>query len=159
MSVSIQEFGPSHRDWATCLLREHWGSPRIVSRGRTYDASEHSGFVALVDQEPKGLVTYRIAEQACEILTLNSLSRNQGIGTALLDAVFRHAKSVACSRVWLITTNDNLNALSFYQKRGFSLVALHRNAVAQSRKLKPEIPVVGENGIPIRDELELERIE
>ena len=58
--------------------------------------------------------------------------------------------------MWLITTNDNLNALRFYQKRGFELVAVHRHAVDESRKIKPEIPLVGENGIPIRDELGLE---
>jgi hypothetical protein len=59
--------------------------------------------------------------------------------------------------LWLISTNDNLNALKFYQKRGFSLVKLYKNAVNETRKkIKPEIPLIGENGIPIRDEVELE---
>jgi hypothetical protein len=49
-----------------------------------------------------------------------------------------------------------MNALRFYQKRGFVLVAVHRNALEQSRKLKPEIPLIGDDEIPLRDEIELE---
>jgi ribosomal protein S18 acetylase RimI-like enzyme len=60
-----------------------------------------------------------------------------------------------CVRLWLITTNDNLHALGFYQKSGFRLVALHPDAVAESRRLKPSIPEVGLDTIPLRDEIEL----
>ncbi len=81
-----------------------------------------------------------------------------GIGTALIDAVTKVALQAGCWRVWLITTNDNLHALGFYQKRGFVLVALYRNAIEASRKLKPQIPLVGNDGLPIRDELELESL-
>jgi len=158
MTLSIQKFGPPHSDWAISLLKKNWGAVEVVSRGRTHDASALSGFVAIVDQEPKGLVTYRIADKACEIVTLNTQARNQGIGTALVDAVIHLAKSMDCIRIWVITTNDNLTALAFYQKRGFELTAMYRNAISQSRKIKPEIPIYGENGIPIRDELELEMI-
>ncbi|MEW5718069.1 MAG: GNAT family N-acetyltransferase, partial [Chloroflexota bacterium] len=79
-----------------------------------------------------------------------------GIGSALIDAVKLRARQAGCKRLWLITTNDNLTALRFYQKRGFTLAALHRNALEESRKIKPEIPLVGEHGIPLRDEIELE---
>jgi GNAT superfamily N-acetyltransferase len=74
----------------------------------------------------------------------------------LIDAVRQEAQRAGCKRLWLITTNDNLTALRFYQRRGFVLVAVHRNAVELSRKLKPQIPLIGEHGIPIRDEIELE---
>ncbi len=59
-------------------------------------------------------------------------------------------------RLVVVTTNDNLNALRFYQKRGFILVQLRPNALARSRQLKPQIPLVGMDGIPLRDEIELE---
>ncbi len=78
------------------------------------------------------------------------------IGTALIDAVKDVATMAHCKRLWLITANDNMAALRFYQKRGFLLVAVYRNAVEQSRRLKPEIPLVGIDGIPLRDEIELE---
>jgi len=107
---------------------------------------------------PIGLVTYRIDGDECEITTLNSLVEGIGIGSALVAAIKDAAVSAECKRLWLITTNDNLPALRFYQKRGFLLVAVHRNALQQSRRLKPEIPLVGRDGIPLRDEIELEML-
>lgn len=81
---------------------------------------------------------------------------NRGIGSALVEVVKRAAVSSGCRRLWLITTNDNMKALKYYQKRGFLLVAVHRNALEQARKLKPQIAVIGIDGIPLRDEIELE---
>ena len=39
-----------------------------------------------------------------------------------------------------------------------SLTNSYRNAVEKARLLKPEIPSIGLNGIPIRDQIELEKI-
>jgi ribosomal protein S18 acetylase RimI-like enzyme len=140
------------------LLREHWGSTIQVTRGRLHDASKLPGYVAVYHHERAGLITYRVEGNACEIITLNSLAEGRGIGTALVQAVREAAVEAGCRRLWLITTNENLTALRFWQKRGFSLVQVHRNAVEESRRLKPEIPLTGEHGIPIRDEIELEII-
>jgi ribosomal protein S18 acetylase RimI-like enzyme len=84
------------------------------------------------------------------------LVQRRGVGSALLERVAAEARSRSCRRLWLITTNDNLNALGFYQRRGLRLVALRRDAIAEARKLKPEISAVGAQGIPIRDDIELE---
>jgi len=89
---------------------------------------------------------------------MNSLVEGKGIGSALIDAVKSVAATAGCKRLWLITTNDNTNAMHFYQKRGFQLVAVHRNAMEKSRLLKPEIPLTNHDGIPIRDEIELEMV-
>ena len=89
---------------------------------------------------------------------MNSLKENIGIGSALLDAVKDAAKKQGCKLLWLITSNDNTHALKFYQKYGLKLVAVHRDAIAKSRRLKPEIPLTGKDGIEIRDEIELEMI-
>jgi GNAT superfamily N-acetyltransferase len=90
------------------------------------------------------------------VLSLDSLREGRGVGTALLEMVKDAAREAGCDRIRLITTNDNLDALRFYQKRGFVLVALHRDAVTAARALKPSIPLLGDHGIPIRDELDLE---
>jgi len=87
---------------------------------------------------------------------MNSLVERIGVGTALLDDVKATAKSAGCRRLWLVTTNDNLAAMRFYEKRGFHFAAIHPNAIEVSRKVKPEIPILGLDGIPIRDEIELE---
>ena len=105
-----------------------------------------------------GLVTYNITNSNCEIVTIDSIRPFSGVGTALIEAVKNIALKSGCKRLWLITTNDNMNALRFYQKRGFELVAIHRNALDISRKLKPEISLIGNDGIPLRDEIELEMV-
>jgi GNAT superfamily N-acetyltransferase len=114
------------------------------------------GFIADIDGKWVGLLTYEIGNRECEVVTLNSTSGGMGIGSGLLEAVRKVAISAGCKRLWLITTNDNTRALRFYQKRGFRLVALYPNQLEKSRLLKPEIPVVGMDGIPLRDEIELE---
>ncbi len=110
----------------------------------------------MCNETPTGLVTYRLEAGECEIVTIDSLIEGIGIGTALIDAVKAAAVAATCERLWLITTNDNVKALRFYQRRGFALVAVYRNALEESRRLKPEIPLVGVHGIPLRDEIELE---
>jgi GNAT superfamily N-acetyltransferase len=153
----IRALNDADREWVTRLLTEHWSSPRIVSRGRVCDGDRLPGFATLRDGQPIGLATYRIENDACEIVTLNSLSERQGVGSALIDAVKGVARAASCRRLWLVTTNDNVFALGFYQRRGFDLVAVHRGAMAEARRqLKPEIPLVGLDGIPLRDEIELE---
>jgi ribosomal protein S18 acetylase RimI-like enzyme len=138
------------------LLVEHWRSVKIVSRGKIHYADRLPGFIALRSGERVGFATYRIESDECEIVTLNSIVEGIGVGSALIKAVRSKALSSNCHRVWLITTNDNLPALRFYQRRGFTLAALYSNALERSRQLKPEISLVGLDGIPLRDELELE---
>jgi ribosomal protein S18 acetylase RimI-like enzyme len=89
-------------------------------------------------------------------VTLDAFAERRGVGSALLEDVASLARRRRCRRLWLITTNDNLNALRFYQRRGLRLVAVRPGAVVEARKLKPEIPTMGAEGIPIRDEIELE---
>ena len=121
-----------------------------------YDAATLPAFIAKWEAEPVGLVTYSIQEAQCQIVTLDSLVKGRGIGTALTEAVKAAAMEAGCRRLWLITTNDNLPALGFYQKRGFVIAAIHRNALQVSRRIKPEIPLFGKDGIPLRDEIEME---
>jgi ribosomal protein S18 acetylase RimI-like enzyme len=145
-----------HRDWAGSLIADHWGSAVVVTRGRAHDAPRLPGFVATRGGEPAGLATYRIEGAECELVTLDSLSPRLGMGTALVRAVAGAAGAAGCERLWLITTNDNLAAVGFYQGLGFHIAAIHLDALEVSRGLKPEIPLTGVDGIPITDEIELE---
>jgi GNAT superfamily N-acetyltransferase len=153
----VRSLEDTDRDWVIRFTKEHWGADYVVAHGVVYHPHELSGFAAV---DPSGhivgLVTYSVQRSECEIVTLNSVSQGVGVGTALLNAVKAVALKARCSRLWLITTNDNLRALGFYQRRGYELVAVHRGAVDFSRKLKPSIPLVSPDGIPMRDEIELE---
>ena len=156
VNITILPINASDHEWVAQFMHEQWGSDKAISRGVVHYPQNLPGFVALYKGEKVGLVTYNIVEGSCEIVTLNSTLPSSGVGTALIEAVWDIAIKSGCKRLWLITTNDNLNALRFYQKRGFVLVAVHRNALEQSRKLKPEISLIGNDGIPLRDEIELE---
>ena len=154
--LAVVPLGPAHRAWADALLTASWGTTLIVSRGAQHDAAQLPGFVALRGDTPVGLATYRLAGADCELVSLDSTVPGAGVGTALIAVVRDRAAAAGCRRVWLITTNDNIEALRFYQRRGFVLVAVHRETIRESRRLKPQIPLVGAHGIPIRDEIELE---
>ena len=91
-------------------------------------------------------VTYRQDGDGVEIAYLELSCRAQA------------AQETAASRLWLVTTNDNLDALRFYQRRGFRVADVRPGALDDARRsLKPTIPEVGRFGIPIRDEIILER--
>ena len=139
------------------LIKDVWASIRIVSKGKVHDANDLPGIIAIYKNNRVGLIIYNIIGNECEIVSLNSLKENIGIGTALLKQIERISTLKGCKRLWVITTNDNIDALRFYQKKDFRIVAIHLNALEQSRKLKPEIPVLGSNDIEIRDEIELEK--
>jgi len=112
----------------------------------------------LIDGEVKGIITYNIENNECEIVSLDSLYENVGIGSELINQVVNEANINGYKRVWLITTNDNTHAIRYYQKRGFNMVAIHRNAINESRKIKPQIPITGFDGIPILHEIEFEKM-
>ena len=157
--VTIRPIHDNDKAWMQQFFTEHWGSDNVVSRGVIrYAGDLQEGFVAMQDYERVGLVTYEITGDSCEIVSLNSIRPAVGVGTMLVEAVKNVAIQAQCRRLWLTTSNDNIYALRFYQKRGFVLVAIYRNAVAEARKLKPEIPLIGNDGIPLRDEIELEMV-
>jgi ribosomal protein S18 acetylase RimI-like enzyme len=138
--------------WAERFLDERLGGRSQARRGELVDVLAFPGLVAEVDDEPVGLLTYHLREGECEIAAIAASARQCGVGTALIEAL----RSRIAERIWLVTTNDNIDALRFYQRRGFRLRALHPGAVEAARKLKPQIGATGEYGIPRRDELELE---
>ncbi len=133
--------------------KEHWGGDEMIVHGESFRPERLSGFV---NEDWSGVVTYIIQNNSCEIVSLNSLNEYQGVGTALIDEVIKVARQQNCRRLFLVTTNDNLHALGFYQRRGFEIATIRRGAVNETRKLKPGIPVIGMDNIPLRDEIELE---
>lgn len=152
----INPVNKDQRNIIKLFITENWGSPIIVAKGRAHNVIDLPGFISLQDGQVLGLVTYHISEKECEIVTLDCQIRNLGLGTQLVDKVLEVAKFNKCIRVWLITTNDNTQAIRFYQKRGFLWVGFFENAVENSRKIKPEIPELGNDDIPIKHEIELE---
>jgi GNAT superfamily N-acetyltransferase len=155
----VRTSGPSDGAITASFLREH-AAEHVARLGELVDARKHPALVAEDEGGVlAGVLTYVVEGEGCEILTLHVAEQWRGAGTALIEEVERIAMDAGCRRLWLITTNDNIDGLRFYQRRGFQLVELHAGAVDRSRdSLKPEIPALGEHGIPIRDELELVKL-
>lgn len=154
----VREITAEDVRWVTSFLVEHWSATVIASRGQLINAAKLPGFTAMSNGEPIGLLTYRIDSDQCEVVTLNSLREGIGVGATLLECAVQAARKNGCRRLWLITTNDNLDAIRFYFKRGMRLVAVHLDALDDSRRLKPSIPLRGNHDLPLQDELEFETI-
>ena len=148
----IRDKSTQDEPWIRALLCERWGGPIVVVHGDSIDAM---ALPALVAGDQMGLATYCLREPEAELVTLDAVEPRRGIGTQLVDALVQHLEKQGVRRLWVTTTNDNLAALGFYQKRGFRLQRLRAGAVERSRMVKPGIPLVAENGIPIRDEIDL----
>jgi len=158
MSFTVRSLTDDDRPWLTGFMTERWGVPLAAGGGRLHRLDDLPGFAAVsADGAVAGVVTYLIEADTCEVVSIDSVVQGEGIGTALLEAACQAAAAAGCRRVRLITTNDNVDALRFYQRRGFALTELRRGAVEESRRMKPQIPEVGAYGIPIRDELVLVR--
>ena len=154
--MRVRSSGTEDEQAVAAFLDAH-GAGRIARLGELVDALAQPHLIAHDDDGLTGVLTYIISGGECEVLTLHAEHPRRGAGTALIDAVKTLAQQAGCTRLWLLTTNDNVDALRFYQRRGFRLAKLHANAVDYSRtRLKPEIPRIGNYGIPLRDELELE---
>jgi N-acetylglutamate synthase-like GNAT family acetyltransferase len=156
MEIKIRRTELKDKPWIKKLIETQWGSDFIVTRGRKYYYDKLEGFIAETKGINRGLITFRVEDREIEVISLDSLLERKGVGTELINKVIEFAVEVKARRVWLITTNDNIDAIKFYQKRGFRIIRIHTGAIDLSRKLKPSIPVVGNYGIPIRDEIELE---
>ncbi len=152
--ITVRELTPTDRQWLAVMMAERWGGEIVVTRGQAHRVAELPGFVAEIEGERVGVATYRMTEVECELVTINALRRRIGIGTTLLAAVEAAAGN---RRFWLITTNDNVDAMRFYQRRGLVLAAAHPEAMEESRRIKPQSPRLGCYGSPIRDELEFFR--
>jgi ribosomal protein S18 acetylase RimI-like enzyme len=155
-AISIREIERSDSDYVHTFLMEHFGYARVVSRGVMHQADELPGFIALYDGVPTAVLTYSHQGNELEVVTLHAARPGLGLGSRLLEAARKRAYDLGCRRLWLITTNDNEPAMQFYQQRGMRIAAIHRGAIAESRKLKPEIALVGIGGRPIEDEIEFE---
>ncbi len=151
--ISFREITLQDKAWIDAFIRKHWGDNYIVVHNEIYVPGELKGFIAIKSEIKVALITYVIKGDKVEIVSLNSELENIGVGAHLIDLVKNEAKKCKCSIMWLITTNDNIKAIDFYKKRGFLLTGISKGAVDLSRKLKPGIPLFGENGIPIQDEL------
>jgi ribosomal protein S18 acetylase RimI-like enzyme len=153
-TVLVRPLGAEDREWKQSVLMGAWGSTSVARRGTLIDAGALPGFVAVVDGLRVGLLLYAAGDGEVEVVSLQAEREGAGVGRALMDAVLSYARQSGAGRIWLTTTNDNTRAIRFYQQWGMDLAGFVHDAVADSRRVKPSIPIIGRDGIPVRHELE-----
>lgn len=136
-----------------------WGSSVLVTRGKKHDMAALRGFIARDEATGRlaGIALFRSELMELELVALDSIFQRRGVGTRLLDAVIAYYRKSDHKRLCLCVTNDNVNAIRFYQKRGFNLCALHQNVVPAVGRV-PAFKA-GYDGIPVQHELEFELLE
>ena len=158
VELTVRAATPADGPAVAAIHDETWGGPTVVGHGVRYDLPMLPTLVAV---DPAGHVAgalaYAVADDAVEVVSVAVARPGRGAGSALLAAVTDEARRRGLRRLWLVTTNDNLRALRFYQRRGLRIVGVAPGAVDAARRLKPGIPLTGADGIPLHDELTLER--
>lgn len=156
--ITIRLTTPNDAELVANLMEKHWGGEPLVIRAKNYYPSKLDGMVAVKGEEIIGFLFYETQGVTLEIIVFEVFDKLQGIGTKMLQQLKRIAKENGCNKIYLMTNNDNLDALRFYQRRGFHICGIHLDSMKESRKMKPGIPMTGEYGIPLRDEIDLELI-
>jgi N-acetylglutamate synthase-like GNAT family acetyltransferase len=139
-------------------IKNNWGGDFLLSKGKKHYCDNLQGLIAEGDYSISGLCLFAIDIDELEIVLIEAFKENQGVGSALIKEIENIAAENQIKRIWLVTTNDNLNAMRFFLKKGFSFKRIERNLIEEYRGQKPSIPIVGNYGIPILDELEFEKI-
>lgn len=144
------------REDVVAFIEKLWHSKFVMSRGQRFFPHKEHGFIERRDGKIVGLLTYHVEGDSMEILTLNSTLERSGIGSSLMLSAIDAARRADCTKTVMTTTNDNLRAIGFYQRLGFRMVAINSGVVDEARKVKPTIPLTGERGIAIHDEIVME---
>jgi ribosomal protein S18 acetylase RimI-like enzyme len=134
-----------------------WGNVYVAAHHELFDLRELPCFIAVSDKhEVIGYCYYRFADNECEIMAIESVTPNNGVGSELVKTVIKVAVARNSKRIYVNTSNDNTHALRFYQRRGFTMCIVRWNEFNFLRTIKPTIPLIGDDGIPLLHEIELE---
>jgi len=151
--VFVREANDADRRAARELFQRDFGRTRIIAFGEVMDIDQMPALVALMHREPSGALAYRLLGDALHIVALatDPMWQRSGVGSHLVAEAELLARRLALSRLLVATTNDNLPALYFYQRRGFRLIgAAVESVIAQTQEVH-----AGFGGIHVRDELHL----
>lgn len=156
-TIEIRRSEASDYEWLIQSHTDEWGSPLIERTGEFLDAMELDSIVVIDNGERVGLATLLHTDGETEIVTIKSFDKYRGIGSEMLHWIEADAFSRGSETLKVFTTNDNLDAIRFYQRRGFRLERIWKDSITEARKIKTMIPLEGSFGIPLCDEIELHK--
>ena len=136
------------------VWRERWGLP-LCSVGRTFMPRDVEARALVLGDRMLGLASWVVDGSNAELVTLDSFAEERGAGTQLLTAAEEAMRNAGARRVVAMVSNDNIRTLTFLLHRGYRLEKVHRDLVAELRKIKETIPLIGRAGVPVLDLWEL----
>lgn len=157
MSYTIRPIADKDHETVATQIRNEWTTTRLGYIDHIIESHGLPGFVAEIDGKFVGALTWRIYENCLQVVTVISDKEGLGIGSALLKEAEEEAKRQGIPRVLISTENSYIDALSFYQKRGYLLHRVHINVMGYLNGIRgwSAIPKIDTNGIPIRDQIDL----
>ncbi|TFF92394.1 MAG: GNAT family N-acetyltransferase [Promethearchaeota archaeon] len=155
--LTVRSITKKDYEWIKKTLINYWSSIRVVAQNREYFADSLPGFLAIYRDNKVGLLIYTIERNKLLIISIISIIENIGIGSLLLKRATQFALKENLNSLIVTTTNDNTDALRFYQIKGFTIKKVNINIMKKYRRLKPQIPIKGKNDIEIKDEIILEK--
>jgi len=153
--VLVREATDTDRAAARELFQRDFGRTKIVAFGEVMELDSMPALVALMTDEPSGALAYRLFGDALHIVALatDPMWQRSGVGAYLVAEAELLARRLNLGRLVVATTNDNLPALYFYQRRGYRLTDLVPHSVVAHTHQE----IGGFAGIPVRDEIRLEK--
>jgi len=155
--VIIREGEERDRPGVIALFERDFGYTNIVAFGEEVVLDDAPALVAWMKGELAGALAYRLLPDALLILALatDPMWQRSGVGGHLVAEAEGLARTKSLGRVLVSTTNDNLPALYFYQRRDFHIREVVPGGLLGHMK-DPEARGFG--GILPRDEIRLERV-
>ena len=88
--MKVRDKEPEDQPWIEKILSERWGGVKVIAHNEIFDAQS---LPALIAGEKDGLATFRIQQRDqikfAELMTLDAVKANQGVGTALIEALIK----------------------------------------------------------------------
>ena len=155
--VLVRPAEPRDRDRIVELLLADFGHLTIVAFGEEMHADREEALVAEMREDIAGLLAWRQFDGALHIVALatDPMWQRSGVGGYLVGEAELLARGLGLSRVVTATSNDNLPSLYFYQRHGFRMTEIARDAFARHSR-QPGAP--GFAGLPVLDEIRLEKL-
>jgi ribosomal protein S18 acetylase RimI-like enzyme len=156
--VLTRDAAENERALAIDMFRRDFGRTAVAAFGEVVALEKADGMiVAEMGGDLSGALAWRRMGEALHVVALatDPMWQRSGVGGHLLAEAEMVARREGLARVVIATTNDNLPALYFYQRRGYRITEVVRGAGAQHAAAPAS---KGFAEIPVMDELRLEKI-
>ena len=138
------------------IVQRFWGEEEQLTFDRKFIVTELPTYLEKSGNDIIGFVSFAEVDDAITIVALGILPKyqNAGVGKSLIEKVEAETKRLGKKKLLVSTSNDDLPALAFYQFLGFQIYEVKPNVIAE----KHGMVLKGIGGLPIRDELRLQKL-